>query len=547
MLVKLIETVENKESKYHNVVILTPDVYAKAGSSIFNEFDRAKKTENKGEKNLLVIPNDFFNQLKSLRNDFRYQNKLNEFFSDLDTHLSSSKFRKLDISDDKVNYSVSEISDGLDIALVDKSVSLESTLSSLKNLNSDELKLISSDPQDRIKYKSKGLPVESPKMLLGDISILNQGIVDGSSSLEAKLNIEKKISIGEAKTFFDNQDLYMNQIVRFGKQYSIVEGDISRGRWGAITFADNLRLRLLDSREYTKKIKIGTEQNPTFVGLTPRDMTQYIALQYGLLNPDVSLMFLVGGAGSGKTILSYAAAMYQRLEFTESALKTKRWENPFSRQTPSQGVDDPLHLMSKLKKNGGRVPLYSNLVLLKSDNAAGGREVGFLPGSLFDKIVEDLKPFEDAHKLLHFYRDVDFGELIYHQDRELPRIGGPRTPAALKAQYDGGKFPRSPVFEVTHFSKFRGRSFENTFLVVDEAQNFTPQEIQVIITRMGTGSKVVILGDPNKQIDNVNCSRNYNGIVQPVEEFLKKDYSMLINLGSHYRSEMAEDGDNWNA
>ncbi|MBN1175559.1 PhoH family protein [Candidatus Woesearchaeota archaeon] len=202
--------------------------------------------------------------------------------------------------------------------------------------------------------------------------------------------------------------------------------------------------------------------------------------------------------------------------------------------------------MSKLKYNGNRAPIYSNLVLLKSDNAAGGREVGFLPGSLFDKIVDDLKPFEDAHKILHFYRDFEFGDLIYHQNRELPRIGGPRSAAAAKAEYDNGKLPIGPALEVTHFSKFRGRSFENTFLVVDEAQNFTPQEMQVIITRMGTGSKVVVLGDPNKQIDNVDCTRNYNGIVQPVEEFLDKPYSMLINLGSKYRSEMAKDGDDWN-
>lgn len=541
-----------EKSKYHNISILTSDVYAKAGSKIFIEFDRGKKSDFDDEKNLLVLPRNIFDELKYLKKNPKYQNKLEEFFADLDTYISNNKMGSLEVDfnkDKKFNFSIGSISGGLDIALVDGSENLEFLVDSLKSFNPDELKIVSSNPETRFDYKSKQLPVEAPKLLLGDISILNQGIINGPKTLEARLNESenKTLPVEEAEQFFDKKELYMNQVVRLGKEeYAIVEGDIVRGRWGAISRADNMRIRLLHPREKSKKIVLGNEISPSFIGLTPRDMTQYIALQYGLLNPNVSLLFLVGGAGSGKTLLSYAAAMYQRLEFSEKALKNKRWENPFDRPNPLSGIDDPLHLMSKLSKGAGRAPIYSNLVLLKSDNAAGGREVGFLPGSLYDKIVDDLKPFEDAHKILHFYRDFEFGDLIYHQDRELPRIGGPRSPAAAKAEYDGGKLPRGPALEVTHFSKFRGRSFENTFLVVDEAQNFTPQEMQVIITRMGTGSKVVILGDPNKQIDNIDCSRNYNGIVQPVEEFLDKPYSMLINLGSKYRSEMAKDGDNWN-
>ncbi|MBN1175558.1 hypothetical protein JXA48_02860 [Candidatus Woesearchaeota archaeon] len=319
------------KTKYHNISILTSDVYAKAGSKIFVEFDRGKKSDSADDKNLLVLPRDIFDELKYLKKNPKYQNKLEEFFSDLDNYTSKG-MNNCPIENDKdkkLNFSIGQISTGLDIALVDGASDLSYLVNSLGSFNPDELKIISSNPETRFDYKSKKLPVEAPKILLGDISILNQGVINGSKNLEARLNeVENNIlPIEEAESFFDKKELYMNQVVRLGKEdYAIVEGDISRGRWGAINRADNVRLRLLHPREKSKKIILGKQVMPSFIGLTPRDMTQYIALQYGLLNPNVSLLFLVGGAGSGKTLLSYAAAMYQRLEFSEKGLKDKNWE-----------------------------------------------------------------------------------------------------------------------------------------------------------------------------------------------------------------------------
>ena len=106
----------------------------------------------------------------------------------------------------------------------------------------------------------------------------------------------------------------------------------------------------------------------TLFGISPRDMSQYIALKHGILNPDVSVLFLVGGAGSGKTLLSYAGAIYQILEYSKEHIKKKGWENPFEvKSTTDNDLIDPLNKSDYVRKYN-RAALYRDLILLKPDD-----------------------------------------------------------------------------------------------------------------------------------------------------------------------------------
>ena len=62
----------------------------------------------------------------------------------------------------------------------------------------------------------------------------------------------------------------------------------------------------------------------------------------------------------------------------------------------------------------------------------------------------------------------------------------------------------------------RGRSITDTWLIIDEAQNLTPRQVKGIITRVGRGTKVVLLGDP-AQIDHPLLNERSNGLVYASE------------------------------
>ena len=98
-----------------------------------------------------------------------------------------------------------------------------------------------------------------------------------------------------------------------------------------------------------------------------------------------------------------------------------------------------------------------------------GEKLGFLPGSLLDKVDPYLRPLYDA-----LYDMMD--------------------PDRLTTCMEQG------IIEVAPLAFMRGRTLNDAFVVLDEAQNTTPEQMQMFLTRLGFGSKMVVTGDPS-QID----------------------------------------------
>ena len=105
-----------------------------------------------------------------------------------------------------------------------------------------------------------------------------------------------------------------------------------------------------------------------------------------------------------------------------------------------------------------------NRLILTRPAVEAGERLGFLPGTLHEKIDPYLKPLWDA---LHDMMEAD--ELISHVDRG--------------------------TIEVAPLAYMRGRTLNDAFIVLDEAQNTTPEQMKMFLTRLGFGSKAVVTGD----------------------------------------------------
>ena len=75
----------------------------------------------------------------------------------------------------------------------------------------------------------------------------------------------------------------------------------------------------------------------------------------------------------------------------------------------------------------------------------------------------------------------------------------------------------------------RGRSFVQTYLIIDEAQNMTPNQIKGIITRAGEGTKIILLGDPN-QIDRPFLDERTNGLSYASEHMKGSELCYQITM-----------------
>lgn len=201
-----------------------------------------------------------------------------------------------------------------------------------------------------------------------------------------------------------------------------------------------------------------------------------------LLDPAVQLVTLVGKAGTGKTLLALAAGLHQ--------------------------VADE-HLYERLLVTRPVIPL--------------GKEIGFLPGDIEEKMGPWMQPIID---------NLDF--LLGGGDEAHPSRGGQRAPRSSWADLKG-----MGLLEVEAISYIRGRSIPRQFMVVDEAQNLTPHEVKTIVTRVGEGTKIVLTGDPY-QIDNPYVDAESNGLTWLVERFKGQALAGHVTLMRGERSELAE-------
>lgn len=150
---------------------------------------------------------------------------------------------------------------------------------------------------------------------------------------------------------------------------------------------------------------------------------------------------------------------------------------------------------------------YERIVITRSLQPLG-RDIGYLPGDINEKMNPWIAPIID--NVRHAFRDVTY----------------------FNVMKDKGQVEIAPM------SFIRGRTFSNTFLIVDEAQNSTIHELKTVITRVGENSKIVLLGDID-QIDTPYIDSLSNGLTIVVEKFKEEKIAGHITLQKGERSLLA--------
>lgn len=224
------------------------------------------------------------------------------------------------------------------------------------------------------------------------------------------------------------------------------------------------------------ELRVLVNKNKRPWNIKPRNAGQNFMLE-SFLNRDVPLSVVNGPAGCGKTLLALACGLYEVMEC-----------NAYNR------------------------------VLLTRANILMGEEIGFLPGSEQAKIDPLLRSTYDNLEVL------------------------------LKSKNNSQKDVSSEVvklFEKGYIKAeaagyLRGRSIDNTFIIVDEAQNLTPTMARSIITRVGNATKIVLLGDPT-QCDNQRLEKTNNGLVYTIQK-MKGYYTDIITMleSEGVRSELSK-------
>jgi PhoH-like ATPase len=203
------------------------------------------------------------------------------------------------------------------------------------------------------------------------------------------------------------------------------------------------------------------------MGVTARNREQLYALNL-LCREDLPLVSLAGLAGSGKTFLTLMAAI--------DGLNNQKYE---------------------------RIVITRNIQPV-------GRDIGFLPGDINDKMMPWMAPIMDNFR--HGLKDKNL--MYFHAMKDKGNI------------------------EIAPLSFIRGRTFSNTFLILDEAQNASIHELKTVITRMGEGSKIVLLGDID-QIDTPYLDSLSNGLTIVAEKFKNSSLGGHVLLTKGERSSLA--------
>ncbi|MDD9950760.1 MAG: PhoH family protein [Zetaproteobacteria bacterium] len=224
-----------------------------------------------------------------------------------------------------------------------------------------------------------------------------------------------------------------------------------------------------------KNVQMMDNFSDSIWGIYPRNMEQTFGL-HALLDERIKLVTLIGGAGTGKTLLAIAAGL-------------------------SKTTDEDT---------------YQKLLVARPIIALG-KDIGYLPGNVDEKLNPWMQPVYDS---------LDY----------LLTGGTPNRQKRLSKSYqeliDQGMLAVEPITYI------RGRSLPHVFFVVDEAQNLTPHEVKTILTRAGEGTKMVLTGDPY-QIDNPYLDSTNNGLTYAVERFKNSKISAHITFKQGERSELA--------
>jgi PhoH-like ATPase len=253
---------------------------------------------------------------------------------------------------------------------------------------------------------------------------------------------------------------------------------------------------------------------PGGIPIRARNLEQQFLMD-ALLDESIHMLTCSGKAGTGKTLLSTACALHQAHD------EHSRYDG----------------------------------VSISRPVIALGKDIGFLPGTLDEKMRPWLQPYYDALEVLmpskppkepqfaakkvskkkHRKRDDFMASMMSGQ----PGAGGHNGHSTVGLIKPYERLLKSGMVEIEALCFIRGRSIARRFFILDEAQQLTPHEVKTVITRISEGSKIVLIGDP-AQIDNPYVDSRSNGLVYCHNRMKGQAVSAHVTLKKGERSKLAE-------
>jgi PhoH-like ATPase len=249
---------------------------------------------------------------------------------------------------------------------------------------------------------------------------------------------------------------------------------------------------------------------PGGIPVRPRNLEQQFLMD-ALLDDGIQMITCFGKAGTGKTLLSTACALHQTSD-------------------------------EHSKYDG--VSITRPIITL-------GKDIGFLPGTLDEKMKPWLQPYYDALEVLMPSKppkEPQFAakKVSKKKHRQHNEPFAPVSSFAPSGSHGSvnpikpyERLLKSGLVELEALCFIRGRSIARRFFILDEAQQLTPHEVKTVITRISEGSKIVLIGDP-AQIDNPYVDSRSNGLVYCHNRMKGQSIAAHVKLTKGERSKLAE-------
>jgi PhoH-like ATPase len=268
---------------------------------------------------------------------------------------------------------------------------------------------------------------------------------------------------------------------KFLEEYELNIDDKYPNEYFNLKNSENNNQQAICRYDKTKNQFIPLNNTKSVCGIKPKSIEQKIALDM-LLNPDIKMVSLIGLPGSGKTLLSMAVGMEEVL------------------------------------LNGK----YNKLSITKSVIPMGGKnnEIGFLPGDINNKMIP------------HLAGIIDNLEYIFNMNSNVFNTGKMNF-KNIDDILDSG------YLQIEALAFMRGRSISNHYIVFDETQNVDVLTLKTTLSRLGEGSKIIILGDPS-QIDNPFLSLENNGLIYATDKLKHSELTAHIIFSKCERSSFSK-------
>jgi phosphate starvation-inducible protein PhoH and related proteins len=271
---------------------------------------------------------------------------------------------------------------------------------------------------------------------------------------------------------------------------------------------ENLRAleRLLTADIHVRGNALAMSGEPADVALAERVVGELIAVVAGgqTLSPDAvrhSVGMLTGnGNESPAEVLTLDILSRRGKTIRPKTLNQKRYVDAIDAHTIVFGIGPAgtgkTYLAMAKAVNALQTKQVSRIILTRPAVEAGER-LGFLPGTLSEKIDPYLRPLYDA---LHDMMDAEL----------IPKL------------------MTAGVIEVAPLAYMRGRTLNDAFIILDEAQNTTAEQMKMFLTRLGFGSKIVVTGDIT-QVDLHGAKSGLRAAMEVLEDIDDIHFSELTS------------------